>query len=169
MHARAVFHVAAVASIACGVLAGPRTVDDGQPKGRASKTWTNADLERLRAPVNVIGSTNAAAPPQPQAVQATPPVVEDASSEATWRAQAQALDARIAQLEARIALLSLLDEQWTSLALGMDAHDRVAAQELVRIRRDRAESERQLEQSRGEKVLLEESARKASIPPGWLR
>jgi hypothetical protein len=134
----------------------------------APRVWTNADLERLRgAHLNVAAPTTSPAPEAATAATSQPAATPD---EAAWRSRAADLARAQADMEARAAELERLDEQWESLVLATGgAYANAAARELGDIRSERARIERELRQVRGERSRLDDEARKAGVPPGWLR
>lgn len=135
------------------------------PESRATRTWTNADLAGLRGRVSVVGTGDAV----PPLTLAQPPGPATAEEESAWRAEATALQAEIARLEATLRALEARADRWEAFVLATGAYQRAAAHELGEIRRQRVSAEERLAQARSALVSLEEAARKARIPPGWLR
>lgn len=164
---RFVLHRSSVSATATAAANRPREDDE------ASKVWTTRDLERLRAEgrgrVTIAGSSDDAASPLPAARPRPPAPAE----EERWREAARTLQGRVVALERRIAILERADQGWENYLLATGTlQGRVAAaaaSDLGDIRRRRVEAEAALQQARGELNRLHDEARRASVPPGWLR
>lgn len=122
--------------------------------------YTNADLERIRG---AAGRTDVAPPPAARARRSPAPERRDRAAEETrWRREAQRIRERLLPLEDEIA----------------DLRDRIRSRRRepgvlpysdLRIRAWEERIER-LEARRRERwVRFQERARRARVPPGWLR
>ena len=149
-----------------------------EPRGEApKKVWTAADLARLRGGnVSVVG-TSGAEGSVPAAAASSPSAPDEdaapAESESEWRAAALALRQRIAALERQVEWLDRVDASWEGYVLGTGSFQgpiaSASASKIAETRRRRAEAEAGLQQARGELSRLEDRARRARVPPGWLR
>jgi hypothetical protein len=139
-------------------------------KGTASKVYSDKDLPKSGPPVvaSAVPPTPAVIPPEPQPAEAKP---DDQKDEAWWRARiAQAREAQRRAEAFAEALQSRIN------ALSTDVVNRDDPYQRAKIADDRlkalAELQRvttEIEQSKKEIVDIEEDARKANVPPGWLR
>jgi len=155
-------------SIALGVLLGfspllhAQSLADAAEKerqrrraiGGAGPVYTNDDL-----PLTKGSLANDAKAKAPQAAADATPAGDPAPPEATeasWRQRAQAATARVTRAEARVADLKNRTSPYR-VGRGPGAEDRIA----------RAEDE--LAKARQALDDLLEAARRAGVPPGWLR
>jgi septal ring factor EnvC (AmiA/AmiB activator) len=80
-----------------------------------------------------------------------------------WRARAAPLEQRVESLERRIE--QVREERW-DLPASFDASIEARSEQLER---EIEQLEAQLEQAQDELSALEDRAREAGVPPGWLR
>jgi hypothetical protein len=146
----------------------------------AKKTYTNDDLKQLPAPTGTPGkpADDAAKPAdgkaadvkagEPQKVDATKPPAKD---EAHWRARITAAREDVRRNESfKEALQSRINGLTADFAARDDPYQRAkvaddrqkALAELARVSED-------IEKARKLIVEIEEDARRAGVPPGWLR
>jgi hypothetical protein len=146
-----------------------------------SRIYTNKDLKPVRSPARSLPADESAAAPQPRPQKAddaersssaaTPVEREEERGESWWRQHMA--DARERVERSRLfadALQSRVNALTTDFAARDDPAARAAVRtdldkalaELERVRGDITEQERML-------VELEEEARRAGVPPGWLR
>ena len=140
-------------------------------KGTATKVYSDKDLPKPATPVvaSAVPATPATVlPAEPKPVEAKP---DDQKDEAWWRARvAQAREAQRRAEAFAEALQSRIN------ALSTDVVNRDDPYQRARISDDRqkaiAELQRvtsEIAQSKKEIADIEEEARKANVPPGWLR
>jgi DNA repair exonuclease SbcCD ATPase subunit len=139
-------------------------------KGTASKVYSDKDLPKSGTPVvaSAVPSTPTVIPPEPTPAEAKP---DDQKDEAWWRTRiAQAREAQRRAEAFAEALQSRIN------ALSTDVVNRDDPYQRAKIAEDRqkalAELQRvtsEIEQSKKEIADIEEDARKANVPPGWLR
>ncbi len=139
-------------------------------KGTATKVYSDKDLPKSGVPVvaSAVPSTPTVIPPEPKPVEAKP---DDQKDEAWWRARiAQAREAQRRAEAFAEALQSRIN------ALSTDVVNRDDPYQRAKIADDRlkalAELQRvttEIEQSKKEIADIEEDARRANVPPGWLR
>jgi hypothetical protein len=139
-------------------------------KGTASKVYSDKDLPKSGTPVvaSAVPPTPTVIPPEPPPAEAKP---DDQKDEAWWRARvAQAREAQRRAEAFAEALQSRIN------ALSTDVVNRDDPYQRAKIADDRlkalAELQRvttEIEQSKKEIADIEEDARKANVPPGWLR
>jgi hypothetical protein len=149
---------------------------------QASKAYTNEDLRRV-APMSESSQppegpkAPAALPPSPPVADAAkaapvqPKVEEPPRDEASWRKRIT--DAR-ADLERTTLLIEALENRVNSLSADFAARDDPAQRTLIS--RDRQKAIAELERMKVERdtqakaiKAVEEEARQAGVPPGWLR
>src|SRR6476661_8142767 len=138
-------------------------------KGTA-KVYSDKDLPKSGPPViaSAVPPTPTAVPPEPQPAEAKP---DDQKDEAWWRARiAQAREAQRRAEAFAEALQSRINALSTDVVNRDDPYQRAKLAED----RQKALSELQrvtgeIEQAKKDIVDIEEEARKAGIPPGWLR
>ena len=139
-------------------------------KGAATKVYTDKDLPKPATPVvaSAVPTTPAVLPTEQKPVEPKP---DDQKDEAWWRARvAQAREAQRRAEAFAEALQSRIN------ALSTDVVNRDDPYQRARISDDRqkaiAELQRvtsEIAQSKKEIADIEEEARKANVPPGWLR
>jgi hypothetical protein len=139
-------------------------------KGAATKVYSDKDLPKPATPVvaSAVPATPTVIPPEQKPVEAKP---DDQKDEAWWRARvAQAREAQRRAEAFAEALQSRIN------ALSTDVVNRDDPYQRARISDDRqkaiAELQRvtsEIAQSKKEIADIEEEARKANVPPGWLR
>ncbi len=145
---------------------------------QSSKVITNKDLrqsDRVSPPVAPPPAAAPAAPaPDPGAAAPAPPVDEGAQREQDEQAWRQKMvDARVALERSQMysdALQSKINALWADFTARDDPAQR-AQLELER-KRALAEQERvkgEIETQKKAIADLEEEARKAGVPPGWIR
>lgn len=141
---------------------------------QSSKVLTNKDLRQSDRVTPPPVAPPAAAPAPDQAAAATPPVDEDAQREQDEQAWRQKMaDARTALERSQMysdALQSKINALWADFTARDDPAQR-AQLELER-KRALAEQERvkgEIETQKKAIADLEEEARKAGVPPGWIR
>jgi hypothetical protein len=135
------------------------------------RIYTNKDLKPVRSPAPT-GSATAAHPQQADDADRSPPREEGAAhGESWWRARLA--DAR-ERAERHRLFADALQSRVNALTTDVAARDDPAARAVVRTDLDRTLAE--LERVRGELAAqeraladLEEEARRAGVPPGWLR
>jgi hypothetical protein len=149
----------------------------------AGKVYTNKDLPKpaprpegaAEAPAAAAPAGEAAAPPagdsSPAATQAPPSAKESANTEEAWRKRMEDAREQLRRLELtgdalQTRLNSLhrdflsRDDPAQKARLGAERKEVQA--ELARVKQD-------VERARKQIADLEEEARKAGVPPGWLR
>jgi hypothetical protein len=145
-----------------------------------SPIYTNKDLKPVRSPARPLPADESATPPQPRqkvdsaersSSTATPVEREDERGESWWRQRMAAARERV---ERSRLFADALQSRVNGLTADFAARDDPAARAAVRTDLDKALAE--LERVRGEiseqeRALaeLEEEARRAGVPPGWLR
>jgi hypothetical protein len=136
-------------------------------KGTSTKVYTNDDLRDARTAEERAATAAAPAAAEPPA---PPPTMDPA---ARWQRDAKARRAAIARAEATVAAVQAridaltLDRDPSNVLdpnrmQNRDAERTKALQELDAAKEALAKARQDLED-------LEEEARKASVPPGWLR
>jgi hypothetical protein len=149
-----------------------------------SKTYTNADLKAVPAPVPPAGGEAGTAPPATQQVEQAAAQEKEAGEaaeaveaddplkdEAHWRARiTEARD----QLERSQVLRDALQSRINALTADFAARDDPAQRAVIANDRQRALAEldrlvKQCEEQLQAIAAIEEEARKAGVPPGWLR
>ena len=139
-------------------------------KGTASKVYSDKDLPKSGAPAvaSAVPPTPTVIPPEPKPAETKP---DDQKDEAWWRARIA--EAREAQRRAEAFAEAL---QSRINALSTDVVNRDDPYQRAKIADDRlkalAELQRvtnEIEQSKKQIADIEEDARKANVPPGWLR
>jgi hypothetical protein len=141
-------------------------------KGSSAKVYSDKDLPKAAAPAvaSTVPSTPAptAVAPEQKPAEAKP---DDQKDEAWWRARIA--QAREAQRRAEVFAEAL---QSRINALSTDVVNRDDPYQRAKIADDRlkaiAELQRvtgEIEQSKKEIADIEEEARRANVPPGWLR
>jgi hypothetical protein len=147
---------------------------------KASKIYTNDDLRpsgQQTRPAQPASPDAATAPPaaaKPSVEQDTSPPAsadEPAKDEAYWRKRIT--DAR-ASLERTVLLIAALDSRVNALTSDWSARDDPAQRALLS--QDRLKAVAELERTKKEREAqekaikdIEEEARQAGVPPGWLR
>ena len=139
-------------------------------KGTATKVYSDKDLPKSGTPVvaSAVPTTPTAVPPEPTPVEAKP---DDQKDEAWWRARIA--QAREAQRRAEVfaeALQSRINALSTDVVNRDDPYQRAKIADnrlkaLAELQRVTSE----IEQSKKEITDIEEEARRANVPPGWLR
>lgn len=144
---------------------------------QSSKVLTNKDLrqsDRVTPPPVAAPAATPAAPAPDPAAAATPPVDEDAQREQDEKAWRQKMaDARIGLERSQMysdALQSKINALWTDFT----ARDDPAQRAQIELERKRALAEQErvkgeIETQKKAIADLEEEARKAGVPPGWIR
>ena len=145
-----------------------------------AKTYTNDDLKQLPPPVGSAtsktaeelkaGDAKAAGKAEPEKVDATKPP-EPAKGEAHWRGRVTAVNEDIRRNE---AFLEAMQSRVNALTADFTARDdpyqrakiaedrQKALAEMARLKDD-------IEKSKKLLVDIEEEARRAGVPPGWIR
>jgi hypothetical protein len=141
-------------------------------KGSAAKVYSDKDLPKPAAPAvaSTVPSTPAptAISPEQKPAEAKP---DDQKDEAWWRARiAQAREAQRRAEAFAEALQSRINALSTDVVNRDDPYQRakiadVRLKALAELQRVTGE----IEQSKKEIADIEEEARRANIPPGWLR
>jgi hypothetical protein len=145
-----------------------------------SRIYTNKDLKPVRSPARSLQADDSATTPQRRSQKAddersssaaTPVEREEEGGESWWRQRMA--DAR-ERVERSRLFADALQSRVNALTTDFAARDDPAARATVRTDLDKALAE--LERVRGEiteqeRTLteLEEEARRAGVPPGWLR
>jgi len=145
-----------------------------------SQAFTNDDLEKVRPSPSPTpsGKSAAASPAAKPAANAASSSADSAGAEASWRQQAQAARDAITAAEQGVAKAeSALGSVRTGISQPLpsdglrqtppNAMVKEASQEKAES--DLAQARASLAQAKAALVDLEERARKASVPPGWLR
>ena len=133
---------------------------------KASKVYTNKDLKTEPA------SSRPAGVPSPTSAKAEPgSAADDAKTEADWRRRVA--DAREALSRAQI-LQDALQSRINALTADAVTRDDPAQRHVIAADRQKALAEldrvrRDIEQGRKAIAGIEEDARRAGIPPGWVR
>jgi hypothetical protein len=144
----------------------------------ATKVLTNKDLPTVSSPAPPTQPAPPAEAPKPEAAQSSPTdnkdntdKAEKAKDEAWWRAR---ITETREQLHRDEVLLEALQSRVNALTADFTGRD--DPYQRARIGEDRQKALAELERVRAEIVDLkkkieniEEEARKASVPPGWLR
>jgi hypothetical protein len=146
-----------------------------------SPIYTNKDLKPVRSPARPLPADESATPPQPRQQKgdsaerssstATPVEREDERGESWWRQRMAAARERV---ERSRLFADALQSRVNGLTADFAARDDPAARAAVRTDLDKALAELERvggEISEQERALaeLEEEARRAGVPPGWLR
>ena len=139
-------------------------------KTAAAKVYSDKDLPKPATPAvaSAVPSTTTVVPPEPTPAEVKP---DEQKDEAWWRARiAQAREAQrraeafAEALQSRINALSTdmvnRDDPYQRAKIGDDRQKALA--ELQRVTNE-------IEQSKKEIADIEEEARRANVPPGWLR
>ena len=146
-----------------------------------SPIYSNKDLKPVRSPARPLPADESATLPQPRPQKgdsaerststATPVEREEERGESWWRQRMVAARERV---ERSRLFADALESRVNALTTDFSARDDPAARAAVRTDLDKALAE--LERVRGEigeqeRTLaeLEEEARRAGVPPGWLR
>jgi hypothetical protein len=134
-----------------------------------AKVYTDKDLPKTGTPAIASAvPTPTVIPPEPKPAEAVP---ADQKDEASWRARmAQAREA----LRRNEAFATALQSRINALATDMVNRDDPYQRAKISDDRQKALAELQrvtteIEQSKKEIADIEEDARKANIPPGWIR
>ena len=138
-------------------------------KGKEGKVFTNEDLGPERSPAPPPApATGAATPTPPPASTAT---TMDPSQR--WRRDAQNARDAIARAQTKV---DMLQARVNAMLLDMSPSNVGDPNRLQNLERDKAAALAELETAKGELAQarqaqedLEEKARKAGVPPGWLR
>lgn len=142
---------------------------------QSSRVITNKDLRQVTAAPPAVATPPSAAPVAPEAaVPADKPAdegVEAEKDEQAWRQKMN--DARLALERSQMyadALQSKINALWTDFT----ARDDPAQRAQIEIERKRAIAEQarvkgEIETQKKAIADLEEEARKAGVPPGWIR
>lgn len=139
-----------------------------------SKVLTNKDLGPSRGSITPPPPVEAAEPDAAPQPEGGPPVSEEAQraeDEQAWRQKMAA--ARVA-LERSEMFLDALQSKINALWAEFTARDDPAQRARIELERQRALTEfervkNEVEQHRTAIADLEEEARRAGVPPGWLR
>ena len=174
---------APVAAQSLGELA-KREAERKKATPQAKKTYTNDDLKQIPPPAGTPAkpgdATDAAKPgdpakpgeakPEPEKVDATKPA-EPAKDQAYWRGRVNAANEDIRRNE---AFLEAMQTRVNSLTADFTARDdpyqrakiaddrQKALAEMARLKED-------IEKGKKLVVDIEEEARRAGVPPGWIR
>ena len=134
-----------------------------------AKVYTDKDLPKAGTPAIASAvPTPTVIPPEPKPAEAVPEAQKD---EASWRARmAQAREA----LRRNEAFAAALQSRINALATDMVNRDDPYQRAKIGDDRQKALAELQrvtteIEQAKKEIADIEEDARKANIPPGWIR
>ena len=151
----------------------PRPATGGMAS-QPRKTWTAADLQRLsKSGVSVTGgsatASNSAASQLHETADDAVLLAVTPSTIIDWSGQAAALNEALSAATGRVATLDELIDEWGAYAVATPQYRAAAAQELGDLTEARAATEAALARARAELAALEESARKAGVPPGQLR
>jgi hypothetical protein len=151
--------------------AGTSQPKDAKSSTPAKKVYTNDDLRSTDSGgVSVVGNNRAAAKPGKATTADTGP-----KNEQYWRSRAQKLRNEMAEVDRQIAELEAANQDPHTGSSGTNppppppsaytvgAHVRGGSSTpLQRLENRKAQLQREMDQ-------LEEEARKAGVPPGWLR
>jgi hypothetical protein len=134
-------------------------------KGATGKVYTNDDLAEAHAAPEKPAATSTTAVPAP------PPATLDPAQR--WRRDAKARRDAIAREEAKVAAIQARID---ALLLDRDPTNVGDPNRLQTLEAERAKAQQELEAATDELAKarqaledLEEEARKAGVPPGWLR
>jgi hypothetical protein len=145
----------------------------------ASKTFTNKDIEDFKRKNNIEDdSSSAANQPQTQPAEETKSKEENqkkpdlADDEQYWRGRHQEANERLQAAEQKVNELqsdvNALTRQFYAESDGVGGRGQIEAQRNERLS-DLDKAKAELEQARQALNSLEEEARKAGAPPGWVR
>ena len=179
------------AAVVCALLAGAATVS-AQSLGDlakkeaerrkaapgAAKTYTNDDLKQLPPPAGTatgkaaeeLKNADPTKPAEPEKVDATKPA-EPAKDEAHWRGRITAaredirrnesfLEALQSRVNALTADFTARDDPYQRAKIAEDRQKALA--EMARLKED-------IEKGKKSITDIEEEARRAGVPPGWIR
>jgi hypothetical protein len=151
-------------------------------KSAKSKVYTEEDLKRFRRPSTTGSGTDAAAKaagevaaavgqPGPTVAAPTPPAPDPAKEEAAWHDRITAVRTR---LDRSKLLLDALQSRVNALTNDFYSRDDPAQRALIAADRSRALAEmdrvaQDIKDATKEIADIEEEARRAGVPPGWLR
>jgi hypothetical protein len=138
--------------------------------GTAGKVYTNKDLPKGGAPAEPSTPATLPTPVAEPATQAAKPPEEE-KDEAWWRARVTKVREALRRdemfldaLQSRINALSTdfinRDDPYQRAQIGLDRQKALAEQDRVKA---------EIEQLKKDIDDIEEEARKAGVPPGWLR
>ena len=137
----------------------------------AGKVLSNVDLPKPTSPATPKTLPEGTPAPKPDAAESKPKAAEDERDEAWWRQRMAGLREELRRnemfaeaLQTRINSLSTdfvnRDDPFQRAKIGEDRDKAIA--ELARVKADQDRVKKQIED-------IEEEARKAGVPPGWLR
>jgi hypothetical protein len=154
----------------------PDSPADAAAKSKAAKSntapkkvYTNDDLTGSPSQMSVAGSKNGDAKASKSTAASSEP-----KNEQSWRGRAQTLRNQMADVDRQIAQLTAANQTNSSGSAGSNpsspaplsaytnASHAGAGNRLEKLRNRKAELQSQMDQ-------LEEEARRAGVPPGWLR
>lgn len=139
-------------------------------KATAAKVYSDKDLPKPATPpvASAVPSTPTVVPPEPKPAEQKP---DEQKDEAWWRARIA--QAREAQRRAE-AFAEALQSRINALATDMVNRDDPYQRAKISDDRQKALAELQrvtneIEQAKKDIADIEEEARRANVPPGWLR
>jgi len=135
----------------------------------SGKTYTNEDLRKGPPVTTSAAETKPQTPPKPAPAQPAAP--DPAKDEKYWRDR---ITTARAALERNQVFLDALQSRVNALTADFTARDDPAQRALIGIERQRAlvEMDRvkaEIQQVTQQIADIEEEARRAGVPPGWLR
>jgi hypothetical protein len=155
---------------------------DAKDAAPAAKVYTDADLKTLNPMPSDVQAAQAPVVPATAAAPSTPadttlmPTQHDPKAEASWKDRMRGLETRLTADDAQLTAASLrLREDEAALSASSRAMhgevyvDRALRAQALATRDEVSRLRATVAADRSQIAALEEEARRAGVPPGWLR